>query len=648
MSNEQIDYIFGPQGYLAQAFPGYEPRPGQVAFARAVDTAIQTDGKLVAECPTGTGKSVGYLAPAIMQAVAAGRKVVVVTANIALQEQLVGKDLPMLRKILPLPFTFALMKGMGNYVCADKLRSRVYMNDAFASDPTQAQTIYNWAGKTRTGDVSELPFQPGPVWQHFSVSAGECKGSDCAMKDACFGRAARETCRQADVIVCNYHILLTHLDLRAKIGKDVLLPELDVVILDEAHKLPDLAREFFGGSLSLGALKRYGRFLNILNAHGYRARLMSEAERFFADLSVYRNSKQYKARLRKPDVVPWERLADVMNATADELSKGAKELTVEAANEYGQDIARDIAKAAMRLRDQAQFLQTAMTLAGDGRVYHLSTEGRSPSVTLKETLVEAGPALEATLGQWARCVVATSATLTVENTFEFFQKEAGIPEAARLIASTPFDYWNQCLTVIPNGLPDPKGDRAVYEKGICDAVVAAVCAARGRTLCLFTSYRMMEAAHTALLGANLPYRILRQGDMPRTALVEEFKADVSSVLLGVESFWAGVDVPGEALSCVVIDKLPFVTPDDPVIDALAEADPEGWFFSVSMPRAVVQMKQGCGRLIRASTDRGVLVLLDSRLVTKAYGRTFLRSLPKTRVARSMDAVGPFLDPPMGS
>lgn len=638
-----IDSVFGPQGALAQAFPGYQPRDGQVAFARRVAQVISSGGLLMAECPTGTGKSVGYLAPAIMTAGASGRKIVVATANIALQEQLVGKDLPMLRKILPVPFTFALLKGISNFLCVDRLKSKTHQDEASSSDGMRAEGLRRWASQTTSGDVSELSYDPGPLWRHFAVGAGECKGSDCRYKDNCWGRKARERARSCEVIVCNYHVLLTHLALKAKTGKDLILPELDVVILDEAHKLPDLAREFFGEQLSAGALRRYGAYLTSAEAHSLRARMSSEADMFFDALGEFRASKGYRARLRKPDPVEWRRLYDVMAEAVSAMTTAATKINSgDDVGERDADFAKELVKSAIRLAAQRDFLAEAMTLADpDNCVYHVELEGRDKRAVLKKTVVDPGPALEQNLMSQAKTVVATSATLTVDGKFDHFAAEAGMREADRLIAASPFNFKTQQLMVFPADAPDPKGDREVYAAGICKAVGEAVAAARGRTLCLFTSYRMMDLAHKHLLSLGLPYRILRQGDAPRMQLVADFKEDVHSVLLGVESFWAGVDVPGEALSCVVIDKLPFITPEDPVCDLISERNPN-WFFDYAVPRAIVQMKQGAGRLIRSVSDRGALVLLDRRLLEKAYGAAFIRSLPRSARSRNLADVATFL------
>lgn len=660
-----IDEVFGEAGLLAKRFAGYAPRAGQVAFAKAVRDLIASlpppppprqegdgddgeydqvdpDGEerpmcpvLVAECPTGVGKSIGYLVPAIQEAVARGRHVIVATANIALQEQLVGKDLPSLRAILPEQFSFALMKGLNNYLCPAKARSDREMADAAARDPLKAKALKVWAGETKTGDKSELPFEPEAVWQHFSTGSADCKGKKCSHYERCPGKLARKRAASATVVVCNYHVLLMHLVLLARTGKHILLPELDVVILDEAHKLAEIARDFFGFQVTEGRIRHRTRLLDDVGASGLRASIDGEAAAYFSALLAYRQSKRYKARLRRAGEVDASAVVSSIKEGSAELLKAATTWPQERLREMGENFGLDLRKGASQLDEMAaDILQATNADGSKGDVYYIDEErGRA---SLKSMPIDVAPKLRATLLIEARAVVCTSATLAVGGKFDHYCKETGVRAPRTLVAASPFDHFEQAVIVVPDGLPDAKGDRDKYRVEVARILAEVVRRARGRTLGLFTSHRALKDAREALAGCG--YRVLVQGDDQRMRLVQQFKDDVSSVLLGTESFWAGVDVPGEALSCVVIDRLPFSPPDDPLMDAISERDPEGWFFNAALPRSVIQVKQGAGRLIRAVGDRGAIVILDKRIVEKSYGRTYLRSMPRMRVETSLDAI----------
>ncbi|MBN1773204.1 MAG: DEAD/DEAH box helicase family protein [Deltaproteobacteria bacterium] len=632
---DYIDEVLGATGYLAKKFSGYMPRPGQIALARAVDAAIRDGEHIMAEGPTGTGKSIGYATPATYHAAQSGKRVVIATANIALQEQLVRKDLPLLAEVLPWGFTFALLKGKNNFLCLDRFYEAESKGELdLFDDPADVdlqRAIVDWARATNTGDVSELPFEPPPrLWRRFSVSADDCKGSDCHFYDECHAARARAAAAEANVVVTNYHLLFAHLQVREATGEDLVLPPFDIAILDEAHKAADIARDFFGFRVTAGGVRWVGRLLSKTGDTKLADKLTSEADRFFERLLALRRSPSYKTRLRQPHPVPWSELHGALH----EVARGYTAASEEAAD---TDERAELRRALRRAETLAEQIEAAMTLADSGAVYFIDedTKGRA---TLCAKPIEVADRLRRTLFGATHSVTVTSATLSTGGSFNFIASELGVPEPRAIIADSPFRWEEQALLIVPEGMPEPNDPS--FPASVASTFSEIIDLARGRTLGLFTSYRNLNATYQRVAGNG--HRVLKQGDMPRTALIEEFRRDVGSVLLGTESFWAGVDVPGESLSCVVIDRLPFPTPDDPVLDAITQRD-RRWFTNYSVPRAVIAFKQGFGRLIRTVTDRGVVVVLDRRLVTKPYGRLFTDSLPNVLKSRRLDSIRRFLE-----
>lgn len=636
--SDYIDDIFGPQGVMSKVFSGYEPRPGQIALAKAVDEAIAGGRHLLAEGPTGTGKSLAYCVPAIWHATQNGRKVAVVTANIALQEQLHTKDLPMLEKLLPWRFKHALIKGRSNYLCVDKwgdeqvgsgLKTR-----RSKKDRDQYRAILSWARRTRTGDMSELDFTPPPaIWHLFSSTSDECKGQDCKCHGDCFAEIAHEAAGGADVFVTNYHLLFAHLQVRMATGKDLILPEFDVAICDEAHKAADIARDFFGFRITEGSVRFASRLMGRLQMDEEYEALDDLARKFFNDLKRLHKSGGYNIRFRSRPPLDWEPLHRTISGLKDAFMSAAFAVS----DPTRKDEKASLIRASWSAGKLAANLEEAMTLSDPDSVYYL--EENQESVALMSKPIFVAPILASELFAKTRSVVATSATLAVGGGFSHLVKELGVVDPLTMVVDSPFDFAKQAILVIPEGMPDPT-DRS-FPKAVAEAVEKAILLADGRTLGLFTSYRNLEAAWSKVAGLS-KYKVLKQGERPRTSLIEEFRSDIHSVLLGTESFWTGVDVPGEALSCVVIDRLPFQAPCDPVLDAIAERD-QDWFMSYSVPKAVISFKQGFGRLIRRATDRGVVVVLDRRIVAKPYGRQFLSSVPDVRRSKHLESIRKFLE-----
>jgi ATP-dependent DNA helicase DinG len=390
---EYINTVFGPTGILARHFEGYVPRPGQIEMARAVGAALEKDEHLLVEAPTGVGKSLAYSVPATHHAANKGKRVVIATANIALQEQLVQKDLPLLAEILPWDFRFALLKGKSNYLCLDRLyqgkaKGTLDLLDDSGDGPMLAD-LTAWAGTTQTGDVSELPFQPPHrLWRRFSTTSDDCKGDDCQFCDECFALKAREATDKAHVVVANYHLLFAHLQVRALTGQNLVLPAFEVAILDEAHKAADIARDFFGVRITSGGVRWAARLLTKLNKGRYRE-LTDEANRFFERLDSHRRSPGYERRLKRPDVVPWSELCTLLGKAAS---------TYEGAQELGEgDANAELRRVATRCESLARQIRKAMTLADDNSVVFIDTDSRGGAV-LRSKPIEVSGLLEKALG----------------------------------------------------------------------------------------------------------------------------------------------------------------------------------------------------------------------------------------------------------
>lgn len=646
---DYLDDVFGPTGLLSRRFPGYEQRAGQVALARTIDRAMLTSRHMMGEGPTGTGKSVAYSVPAAHYA-RGKKRTVIVTANIALQEQLVKKDLPLLAELLPWPFTFALLKGRDNYYCHNAARDADdtgYFDDIrrggfFGDDANEAheqiERVLAWADKTKTGDKSELPFIPAnAIWSRMSVGADECLKDDCRFfRNECFPETAKRIAHASDIIVTNYHVLFAHLQVRANTGRNIVLPVFDHLVLDEAHEASDIAREFLGFTVGEGSLKGiigYGEKRPELKAAAGEVRKLGRA--FFEEIARYGRSSSYKTRLRIAGFV--ERPAELLEHVA-RIGKFAGNVVEMGDDEVGKD---DKGKARVAFRHAESFAERvteAVELLDQNKVYFIDyTSGGKGRLAAK--LIDVSQELRRNIFDVVRSVSLVSATLTTENNFDFFRKELGVPaEALEVIAETPFDFRKQAIIITPTDLPLP--DAPGFVEAVATAVRQVVTSCEGRTLCLFTSNKNLNGVFDAIKG-RVPYTVLKQGQMPRNELTRIFKEDVSSVLLGTNSFWTGIDVPGEALTGLVIDKLPFPNRSDPVVDAICERDRNS-FQNYFTPRAVIMLRQGVGRLIRSQKDLGVVIILDKRIVEKGYGYAFFSSLPSMVRSQNLGSIDTFL------
>ena len=628
-----ISELLGSNGPLATTVPGFAPRAEQQRMAEATAAAIETQQPLIVEAGTGTGKTFAYLMPALRS----GKKVIISTGTRHLQDQLFGKDLPVVREALQLPLRSALLKGRSNYLCRHRL-------DTAAGDGRrltgrqlhELEEVRAWSDRTRCGDIAELGVVPedSAVWPRVTSTTENCLGQECSWFQDCFVTQARRNALDADVVVINHHLLFADMVLREE-GFGELLPGADAFIIDEAHQLPEVAAVFFGTSISSHQLRDLARDTRLehLREAGDMQELPAATERLEGMVQ----------RLRLA-FGPADRRAAWSEVAAD---KGLEELLQDMA-ECLQQLAEWLAAAAERGRGLDSCRQRALLLHerlqqllqhSAGEFIHWFETSRT-AFRLNLTPLNVAPVFRNCLEALPSAWIFTSATLAVGDSFAHFSSQLGIEDAATLKLDSPFDYQRNALLYLPDGMPQPN------ERGYVEAVVACargvLAASRGRAFLLFTSHSALQSAAAQL--ADIDYPLLVQGTAPRQELLERFRQLGNAVLLGTSSFWEGVDVRGEALSCVIIDKLPFSSPGDPVLQARIEAlrkQGANPFMEYQLPHAVINLKQGIGRLIRDQSDRGVLVLCDPRLRTKSYGRVFLKSLPPMPRTHSLDAVHEF-------
>jgi ATP-dependent DNA helicase DinG len=626
--------VLGPGGRLARALPGYELRDDQLAMAREVEVALRSRSYLVAEAGTGTGKTLAYLVPAVLS----GRRVIVSTATKTLQEQLWGKDIPLLRDACGLPFSAAYLKGRSNYYCLAR-------GEEFERAPTFAARdeahlwprIREWARETETGDRSEIDLPDHyQTWKDLSATSESCTGRECERYEDCFVTRARALAAEADVLLVNHHLFFADLAMRTSRAGVEILPEPDVVIFDEAHAIEDVATEYFGLQVSSYRLDELGRDAQRAVADRpdlasmmkqATAELRKASERFFHGVAEGLGGvglENVRAQLTEEILAPLER----EQARVD----GALEQLREVLTDAPSPALSQVARRAGELRVE---LAAVTAMKEPSRVYFGEVRGRG--VFLRAAPIDVAEELQARLYRRTDTVVFTSATLAAQGRFDYFRRQVGLAPEFDVTEARypgPFDYGRQAAIVAPDGLPEPNAP------GFVDAAARAVreltAVTGGRAFVLCTSTRNMHALHRA--SRDLPYRILLQGERPKAKLLDAFRAE-PSVLFATASFWEGVDVPGEALSLVVIDRLPFAPPADPVVAArnrALEAEGRDPFSELQVPAAALALRQGFGRLVRTREDRGLVAILDRRLVTKGYGRAFLATLPRCPLLRSLD------------
>jgi ATP-dependent DNA helicase DinG len=650
-----MEEIFGRNGLIARHHPDYEHRPGQLAMAQAVAEALDQRRHLLVEAGTGIGKTLAYLVPAI----ATGRRVIISTGTKNLQEQIFYKDIPFLQSILPRKFKATYLKGRSNYVCLNRLKraeSSPVLDGLEEMD--YFDLVNKWAYRSQTGDRAELTDLPEKVsfWRHIDARSDICIGQKCPSFDPCFITKARQAALESDVVIVNHALFFADLALRDKEWGQVL-PDYSAVIFDEAHQIEDIAAQYFGASVSsyqiddlLGDISRL--ILTDIDASREitkaSARVSTMADNFWTSFSgadprssvrTFDGEGRFVLRsdmfVRKLSGGEFEATAAgerfVNLKTALQRLKGALQVVKGAPPEM---------EATLRRVEQILF-DLEFIVGADDELFVYWAERRGRGVFLQATPIDASGILNDRLFSHVETVVLTSATLTSAGSFDFMRSRLGVERAEELIAGSNYDYHEQSLLYLPPNMPDPRD--AGFQQAAAGEIVKILNASRGRAFVLCTSYSQMEALRE-MVEFKIDFPILMQGEGSRSGILDKFRSTPNAVLFATSSFWQGVDVRGEALSCVIIDKLPFAVPSDPVIGARQRyIDNHGGnsFNSYSVPAAIITLKQGLGRLIRSATDRGVLSILDPRIVTKGYGQQFRKSLPPSRVTRKIEDVESF-------
>jgi ATP-dependent DNA helicase DinG len=609
-----MEDVFGPGGALVDALPDYERRPEQAALAAAVDRALATGEHLVAEAGTGVGKSLAYLVPALES----GLRVVVATATKALQEQLLAKDVPVAAKVVGREVRVAVLKGRQNYLCRRQLQGFQPFLLADGRDGRAWEAMQGWLDTTETGDRAELELEPSEgLWAELAVGADRCGGRRCPFVSACFAEAARDRAAEADLIVVNHALYFAHV---ASGGG--VLPEHDAVVFDEAHRLEESAASWLGGRVSRHALRRLALDVERACREAERpvpGRELDRVERAGERLLRAVAPRSGRRRVREPPAEPALVLVDALGDLAAALHGESEDLD-------------GLSRRALGLA-----AQTEACLEPDAQERVVWAEPDA----LAWAPVDVSSELRARLWEDGPTAILVSATLTTGDDARFVRRRLGVDDARETVVGSPYDFAGQSLLYLPRAMPDPRSDDFVARAA--DEIVSLLALSEGRALVLTSSYRALDA-YRERIRDRVPYDVLVQGEAPRERLLARFREDVASVLLATSTFWQGVDVPGESLSLLVIDKLPFSAPGDPLHEARCEAVERAggdWFRDYALPTAMLQLRQGFGRLIRGHADRGVVAILDPRLRTRGYGRAFLAALPRCPIVEDATAVAAF-------
>jgi len=634
-----VDDIFGPGGLLAKRHPGYEFRPSQLAMARIADEAFAKHQHVVVEAGTGTGKTLAYLIPAIRS----GRRVVVSTATKSLQEQLFQKDVPFLQKHFAPNLKAALMKGRANFLC----RQKVHQMDGQAvlkgiDEVDWFSQIRDWEKLTETGDRSELTFLPddADLWNRIDARSDLCTGQKCPEFQRCFVTAMHQRAQEADLIIVNHHLFFADLAIRQD-DFGSILPEYSAVVFDEAHEIEDVASDYFGRQLSSYRFEELARdsenllrMLKIENAPLRRqlARVRERARSFF---------ERFPEREGRYPFGPAERRSflEQNREEYDDVAGAVKAVEAElsAITPKPEEVITVARRAAETRRELAFLLESEEK----GYVYWYERRGRG--IFLAATPIDVSEILREKLFDQFDTVLLTSATLAVGGKFDYLKQRLGVRPANESVLPQEFDYSTQALLYLPRALPDVRHPN--FGASAADEITRLLEISQGRAFCLFTSYAQMRDIYERVSG-RVKFPSLLQGTAPRSILLDRFRSTPNAVLFATSSFWQGVDVPGAQLSCVIIDKLPFAVPSDPIVAARVRAlqeDGRNPFAEYQVPEAVLALKQGFGRLIRSKTDRGILSILDNRIQRMQYGKIFLESLPEYTTTQDLAEVARFME-----
>jgi ATP-dependent DNA helicase DinG len=630
--------FFSAGGTLSKWHPSYEFREGQIAMAEAVESALRDKRHLIVEAGTGTGKTLAYLVPALLS----GKRIVVSTGTKNLQEQLFFKDVPFLERHFPRPLRVCYMKGRNNYACRQKIydaeREPVLVGLEELAD---FEIIRAWERTTEFGDRAELSSLPeaSNAWAKIDARGDMCTGQKCPNFQRCFITAMHRRAMDSDIIIVNHYLFFADLALKDDDHEGGLLPAYDAVVFDEAHEIEEIAAQYFGVSVSNYRFQELGRDVAALSRQkkfGSPAldrileRLDDLTLGFFGRFGEKdgRGPFHGRAAFREQNAELYADLLSVLDLIGSHMT------TLD-------DPPDEIAPLFLRSQDLGRALRFLLEQDDEGYVFWIERRGRG--CFIQATPIDVSRIISERLFDNVETAVLTSATLAVAGGFEYTEKRLGLANARSLVVPGHFDYQRQALLYVPQHLPDPRDPR--FSRAAAEEIVAILNYSRGRAFVLFTSYQQMQLVYN-LVSLETDYPTLVQGTGPRTALLEEFRATPHAVLFATSSFWQGVDVPGEQLSCVIIDKLPFAVPNDPVVSARIEhirragGDP---FYEYQIPQAAIALKQGFGRLIRSRSDRGVLVLLDHRINKKRYGQVFFDSLPDYRFTTRIQDVEKFFN-----
>ena len=648
VSRVEMERYFGPEGLLAERIGGFEVRASQLRMAEAAMKCLRSGTPLLVEAGTGAGKTWAYLIPAIES----GMKVVISTGAKALQEQIFDHDIPLLKKHFFPDLHAVCLKGRGNYLCLRRWREFSYQPSFWNNDEGKLfSRLGKWAARTKTGENAEIPWLPdhSRLWSSISSGVEQCLGQACPERQQCFLTLVRQEAHRARLLIVNHHLFFADLALRKK-GLREVLPDYEAVVFDEAHQLEDIVGLYFGVRFSGAAAgelvgdvgRECGKLLGEASHRAHTARLMAIQGNCHQLETLCRQAHQglsqalgtSRARFR----LDLHKTGKAFSAAADQIVETCRQLGASLSLfSENHPVLESSAGRALELADSLDGI-----MARDDPLCTYWCELAPHGFFLHGTPIELAPILRDHLFESTSAVVFTSATLSAAGSFGFFRDRLGIPpESADLALPSPFSIEEQALLYIPASFPEPREEP--FCARMAEETLKVLAKTRGRALFLFTSYRNLHQVHE-LIRDRLSYPILVQGENPKRTLLNRFREEIESVLLATSSFWEGIDVPGEALSCVLIDKLPFEVPDDPIASArmeLLEKQGKNAFLEYQTPKAILHLKQGVGRLLRSSSDRGVVVIFDIRLRTKGYGKLFLRSLPPYRLAGKIEELDDF-------
>jgi ATP-dependent DNA helicase DinG len=634
-----VEGIFGPGGLLQSRHPGYEFRSSQLAMAEVVDAAFQKHQHAVIEAGTGTGKTLAYLIPAIRS----GRRVVISTATKSLQEQLFNKDVPFLQKHFAPNLKAALMKGRNNFLCRQKVHQIEGQAVLRGIDEVDwFSQIKDWEKLTETGDRAELTFLPddAELWHRIDARSDLCTGQKCPEFGRCFITAMHQRAQEADLIIVNHHLFFADLAIRQD-DFGSILPEYSAVVFDEAHEIEDVASDYFGRRVSSYQFEELVRdteaMLRVLKVEAsplrkHLIRVREKARAFFENFPEREGRFPFGPTERKAFL---ERHASAF----EDLSAAVKRIETElsAITPKPEEILT-LARRAAELRREFIFL-----LESEEKTYVYWYERRGKGIVLTATPIDVSEILREKLFDQFDTVVLTSATLAVGGRFDFLKQRLGVLPAKETVLPQEFDFHEQALLYIPQAMPDVRHE--TFSSRAAHEIVKLLEISQGRAFCLFTSYAQMRVVHEMVMG-RVSFPTFMQGTAPRSTLLDRFRNTPNAVLFATASFWQGVDVQGSQLSCVIIDKLPFAVPSDPIVAARVRAlqeDGRNPFAEYQVPEAVLALKQGFGRLIRSKTDRGILAILDNRITRMQYGKIFLESLPDYAKTQDIAEVSRFME-----